>query len=171
MIDKQKLDLLDHQFQRIFIIPVTKSSFRELQNAVMAAMEGNIEKTNNFLQALVTGDASGAKIHDAGLREFIKKFSFPTRIAKEVHDRGEVLGMITSDMGIQGDNVIFSCRLRRIDGAEFHYITEMEGLLHVVEHYVARFEAGAQTDKGRPIAAKYKQRLAKLQQMLAKLVT
>lgn len=165
MFNKEKMDILLRQFQRIFTLPLTRSTYRELQNAVLSAYEGDPEKANQFIEALLV-DGENSKVKDASEKEFIKKYCIPARVAKEVHDRGEVLSMMTSDMGVQGEKLIFSSRIRRIDGQEFYFITDTEGMMQVMEHIFSRFRDASNTAVGKGVISGQKERLESLQEMI-----
>ena len=168
MLQKEKLEYLTLQFQRIFTLSVTRTSFRELHNAVLDAMEGNEQEAKDFLESLINPDKVNEKTEDLLFRDFLKTYSVPVRVAKEVHERGEVLSMLATDMGIRGDNLLFSTRIRRIDGKEFHFMSDPEGVLHVLEHFLARLNDAGHSDKGKEILEAYMPRLEKIKALLEK---
>lgn len=170
MLQNDRLEELSLQFQRIFTLPVTRTTFRELHNAVLALTKGNAEEANAFMDKLVFPERDKEKAADPLLREFFKNYAVPVRVAKEVHERGEALSMLTTDMGVRGENLLFSTRIRRIDGQEFHFLADPEGLLHVVEHLLARLNDANRSDIGKEILEDFKPRLEKVRDMAERLV-
>ena len=170
MFSKQKTTVLGEQFQRIFTLPLTRSTFRELQNAILIAAEGDQEKANIFLAALLEKKDPDTRVMDMRLHELIQQFSVPARVAKEVHERGEAMSMMTSDMSVQGENVIFSTRIRRIDGSDFHFVADAAGFLQVLHHYVSRFVDATRTEVGQKIVSSQKGTLIAIRDLLDKLI-
>ena len=160
------MQILGEQFQRIFTLPLTRSTFRELQNAISVAAQGDQENSDRFLRALLEGKDPDTKVMDMKVHEFIHQFSIPSRVAKEVHDRGEALSMMTSDMVMKGDSVLFSTRIRRIDGGDFHFVTDAEGFLQVLQHYIARFRDASRTEVGQKMLENQKESLKKIRDIL-----
>lgn len=167
MISQDKLEVLEQQFQRIFTLPVTRTTFRELQSVVSTAFDGDNEMTNAFIDDLL----QNKKINETDfIADFMKEYSIPLRVAKQVHDSGEVLSMLTTDVGMQGGNMLYSVRIRRIDGGEFTFITDTGGFLQIAEHILARAESTTSNSAGKGIMNSMRSRLKGMQEILSRLL-
>lgn len=166
MIAKEKMEVLEQQFQRIFTLPVTRTTYRELENAILTAFDGDTEKSNTFIDDLL----QNKKVNQPGIAEFVKQFSIPFRVAKQVHDNGEVLSMLTTDVGIQGGNLIYSIRIRRIDGGEFSFLTDTGGFLQVAEHILSRAESVTANPTGKAVVSSLKPRLEAMKESINRLI-
>lgn len=128
--------------KRIFCMPITKSTFRQVQHSIFSLTNGNLEESNNLLDGLVTGQP---KFSDSNFNEHIKKLSLQYSInilyAKDVFEKGEYLGLISSDiMTLSPDNIILNNIIRRVDGDEFQLITDIDGSFNIIHHFVSRLE-------------------------------
>lgn len=168
MFKKEKLGTLKAQFQRIFTLPLTRTTFREISNAVLTASEGDTQKANTFIESLILNGGDAAS-KEPETKEFISQFSIPTRVAKEVHDRGNVLSMLTTDVGLRGDSLVFSSRLRRTDGGDFHFVADTDGILQLMDHFVIRLRDGGKEEKGKESIKKAKERISTLSKHLDEL--
>lgn len=152
MLSKENLSGLQQNLQRIFSMKVTRSTFREVQNAIVLAAEGDRDKANKLFEALATGTIP-AKLKENGSQEIfeglVDSYSIPIRLAKEVSERAEFISIITSDALTQGDRFAFLNRVRRIDGEEFTFITDLEGTAQLVLHLVSRMGDLSNTDDGK----------------------
>jgi len=167
MLSQDKLEVLEQQFQRIFTLPVTRTTYRELQNVISTAFDGNNEKAISFIDSLLQNrkDSESDQIAD-----FVKEYCIPVRVAKQVHDNGEVLSMLTTDVGMQQGNMIFSVRIRRIDGGEFSFLTDTGGFLQIAEHILSRVESMSTNPTGRAVIGSLKPRLEEMQDAISRLL-
>jgi len=167
MLSQDKMEVLENQFQRIFTLPVTRTTFRELQNVISTAFDGNNEKTISFIDSLLQNrkDSESDQIAD-----FVKEYCIPVRVAKQVHDNGEVLSMLTTDVGMQAGNMIFSVRMRRIDGGEFSFLTDAAGFLQIAEHILSRIESVSTNQTGRAVIGSLKPRFEEMLETVSRLM-
>lgn len=152
--------------QKIFCLPTTRSTFREVQNAILNVTNGNTEHVKNFFEILLSGQIDGKPPENPFLRELITRYSIPVWVAKEVHEKGEFLHLITSDILTQGNNVILSNTIRRIDGDELHFISDLESTVNVTTHFVNRLNEIGKMKNGKEIVGSYKAQLKKITETL-----
>jgi hypothetical protein len=169
MIAKDKMEVLEQQFQRIFTLPVTRTTFRELQSAISTALDNDNNRTNSFIDDLLFNRDNS---DFPGMNDFIKHYSIPLRVAKQVHENGEVLSMLTTDVGTQGNSgqPIFSISIRRVDGGEFHFLTDTGGFLQVAEHILTRAETIVNVQAGRTALGNVRERLEKMSKSIDNLI-
>ena len=172
LIDEQSLSNIEVALRRIFAMKITRSTFRELQNIIITAAGGNKDTANDLFEALVTGQKKekvfGKKFGDK-VDSIVHEFSIPIRLAKEIHERGEFVSIITSDTLGQQDRVAFLNRIRRIDGDEFLFITDPESTLHLLQHFVGRVVELSKTDKGKEVLKPLAQSVEALKQQVGQI--
>lgn len=164
MFSKEKMEILNLQFQRIFALPMSRLTYRELQNAIVTAADGDLQKVNQVIDSLFKGGAE-----DLALKEFVEHYKVNFRVARQVQDSGDVLSLLTTDIGTQGEKFLFSVRIRRIDGGEFNFITDTEGMIQTAEHIVGQFEELKKSTMGKGTLADSKGRLEHLKARLERL--
>ncbi|NGX42257.1 MAG: hypothetical protein K940chlam7_00535 [Chlamydiae bacterium] len=157
MIEEKQLTELSNTLKRIFTMPISKSTFREIQNAILALSPGNQEDANSLFEVLVTGEIKpDTKISSAPktLEKLIDEYSISTRVAKDVFERGEFISIVSSDIISQPNRVAFLNRIRRVDGQEFHFLADTKGTINLLHHLIGRLqelennEAGKETING-----------------------
>lgn len=140
MLDEEKLNQFSRELKRIFALPITRSTFRELQNAcvTLAPMEAP-----KLFEAIISGDPEIAKpvcSCKEKIAQLIEDYSITFRVAREVFERGEFIGLATADMISQPNKVAFLNRIRRIDGEELQFITDTPGTMHLIHHLLDRLQ-------------------------------
>jgi hypothetical protein len=171
-IDDQTLLLFEGNLKRIFAMKVTKSTFRELQNVIMTIANQNKETANFLFETLLTGQIKEGVTNEKQnemLEEIIKDFTIPSRLAKEVFERGEFVNMITSDLVAQQEEVAFLNRLRRIDGEEFLFLADPQNVVHILQHFIGRLYEIDKAPPGKGKLEKHKKELALLSDRLKQL--
>jgi len=133
-MDAQKLHFLLKTLQRIFALPITKSTFRDVQNSIMTVTEGNQEQAQKLLEDLVNERIDA----DPETQHALAHFSYLILVAKDVFERGDFLGLVTSDTVSREDQVFFSNRIRRIDGTELHFVTDVDSTVQLMNHLLVR---------------------------------
>lgn len=149
MPDESHLNNLIISFKRIFALPITKATYRQVQNAVFTNIE-SMEERKEIFEALLTAsfkDKMGEKNKRVSLKALLEEFSIPVRVAKEVEDKGELLLFITSDLIQQHTLSVLYNRARRVDGAEFAFYTDDETTVHLLEHFMKRVVEFQQKNK------------------------
>ncbi len=162
-LDDRILMLFEGNLRRIFAMKITRSTFRELQNVLLNCTNNNKELANYLFETLLTGQIKGTlnnEKHQEVLEDVIKHFTIPARLAKEVHERGEFINIITSDLITQQEECALFNRIRRIDGEEFVFLSDPQNTVHLLQHFVSRLQEFQTQDKGREALAKLKKELS-----------
>ena len=132
--------ILVGNLKRIFATPIGYTTFREFQNVVFNCSNGKQEVANFFFEMLINGKL----IQDLPAEQkqasqsLIADFMMPIRVAKDIHERGEFINFITSDMLTQQERCVFLNRLARVDGQEFLLMTDVQNTCHLIRHLLAR---------------------------------
>lgn len=141
-MDVQIIDQLEMALNRIFVMPMTKSTFKQIQHMIVTLTAGDREQANQILEALVTGELkNGSSDVNKGFRKLADNFAWSILVSKEISERGEFLSLLTSDIiALNKDNVLLNNIIRRIDGEEFQLVTDVDGSFNVVQHFFSRLE-------------------------------
>lgn len=173
MVDEKKLLGVRRALQRIFALPMTKSTFREVQNAIANQFENNRDEANSFLELLLRGEVKG-DVSELGDRDELEKliefFSIPTWVAKDVHEKGDFINLITSDILTQNNQVLCANRIRKIDGEEFQFLTDPESTLQLLQHFLVRIQELEKNERTRPVITRNRPQLESLKQKLDELL-
>lgn len=151
MLEIQTIKTLNTSLYRIFALPIVRSTFREVQTAIMICANHNPEIASQILEVFFTGkiDPKLAEGDVADkLRTIINQFSVSIRVSKDVFERGEFINVISSDLISNKNNIVFINHLRRIDGQETQFLSDIEGTIYLLQHFAARLQelkANAQT--------------------------
>jgi len=131
-MDEQKQQFLVKSLQRVFALPITKSTFRDVQNSILAVTEGDKDKAQQLLEDLVNDkmDVSPDTKHD------FSHFSYLILVAKDVFEKGDFVGLVTSDTVGRDDQIFFSNRIRRIDGTELHFVSDINSTIQIMNHFL-----------------------------------
>lgn len=166
MINDPLVNELNLQLQRIFCLPITRSTFHELQNLFLALSKGDQKLAGDYFELLLSGQIKPGMVADAAqekLRTIIERFTVPARVAKEVYERGEFVSVMSSDtitQGKDGENPFFMTLVRRVDGQELRFINNPQGALYSINHFLQRLEKLTEMDKGlealRPFLEQFK---------------
>jgi Family of unknown function (DUF5414) len=168
-LDDRMVMLFEGNMKRIFAMKITRSTFREIQNVILTCTNQNKEIANFLFETLLTGQIKGEipnEKHREILEEIIKDFTIPARLSKEVHDRGEFVNIITSDFLTQEDQIAFLNRIRRIDGDEFVFLSDIQNTVHLATHFIGRLYELERNSKGKMELEKYKKELSMLAERL-----
>lgn len=173
MLNENTVSRIKASLQRIFSMKITRSTFREVQNAIISSSGDDKEDVNDVFESFLSGKpkdklAKGKSLDT--LKSIIDEFSIPIRLSKEVHERGEFVNIITSDTLTQGDRIAFLNRVRRIDGEEFHFVTDPESTIHLLNHFVGRLQELDKSDQTKETLSKHKEDLERLRQRLAEVI-
>lgn len=171
-IDDKVLMLFEGNLRRIFAMKVSRSTFRELQNVLLACTNHNKDLANFLFEILLTGQVKEGTVNEKQqeiLEGLTKEFTIPARLAKDVFERGEFINIITSDLVKQEDESAMLNRLRRVDGEEFVFLSDPLNTVHILQHFIGRIQELQGAPGGREAIAKYKKELnlagEKLKQM------
>jgi hypothetical protein len=172
ILDDRTLMLFEGNMRRIFAMKVSRSTFREIQNVILNCTNQNKEMANFLFETLLTGQVKGEipnEKHREILEEIIKNFTIPARLSKEVHERGEFVNIITSDLVSQEEQFAFLNRIRRIDGEEFVFLSDTQNTVHLATHFIGRLYELEKNSKAALELSKYKKELATLAERLKQL--
>ena len=139
-IDNNTFLLLEGNLKRIFATPIGYTTFREFQNVVFNCSQGQQELANFLFEMLINGKLlqelpAGQK---QSAQSLIVQFMMLIRVAKDIHERGEFINFITSDMLAQQERCVFLNRLARVDGQEFLLMTDVQNTCHLILHLLSR---------------------------------
>lgn len=152
MVDEKSLVQLEQSLQRIFGLRIGRTTFREAQNAVLAAAQGNKDDAAKLFEMLLSGELNENGINSDTLRQMrslIATYGIPFRLARDVYERGDFLQVITSDTIYQSERPLFVNRIKRIDGKEHQFICDVQSTLHLLTHFLSRLqELEASNPKG-----------------------
>lgn len=165
MINEEKMEELNKQFQRIFTLPVTKLTYRELLNTVSTALNEDSEATQSLAEGLLKNNSPDDPI----MENFFKEYCIPFRVAKQIQDYGEALTMLSTDIGAQGENLIFHVSIRKMDGGEFTFIADAGSFLQIAEHVISRLSNTTSTLVGKAAVRGLHSRLEALETSIGNL--
>lgn len=168
MLDNNQITLLDTALQRIFAMPLTKSTYREIQNALFKLTNGSKEKSNYILETLYRGQPLNDDKKNP-INELVKSFHVLTKLSKEILETGEFISIITSDITNPNNRTFLINRIRKVDGEEFQFITDIDSTLHLAEHFLARLDEIKKQDP-HTFAKNTPAKLKNLQTLLSELV-
>jgi hypothetical protein len=167
MLNEKALSRIKSSLQRIFTMKITRSTFREVQNAIIGSAGDNKDLVNNLFECFLTGTTKESVVEkdsESIFQTILDEFSIPIRLSKEVHERGEFVNIITSDTLTQGDKIAFLNRIRRIDGEEFHFVTDTESTIHLLNHFIGRLQELDKSETTQDILSGHKEDLVKLKE-------
>ncbi len=150
MLKKKHIEQLLAQFQRIFALKIGRTTYREIQSAVLISTENDRELANKLLEAVATGDFKDNIVDKEGhgpLRKIIDEYCIPVRLSRDVYERGDFIQVITSDIA-RGERTLFVNRIRRIDGEELQFVSDGDSTLQILQHFVGRMEEIANNEGG-----------------------
>lgn len=131
----KEITSLQQALRRIFALPLSRSTFREVQSALIRLTEGNRELAQTYLDVLTKGEMKEANTQ---YQELIDEFHIRTRLALEILEKGDFLNFLSSDIAQAGQQTYFINRIRKVDGGEFQFLTDPDSILQVTEHFAHR---------------------------------
>lgn len=159
MLEEKTLSLIQKNLQRIFSMKVTPSTFREVQNSIVTTVNNNRQDAESLLQVFFTGEVKDGVAKGKSLQllhELVDQYAIPIRLSKEVLERGEFINVLTSDSLQNESRVVFLNRIRRIDGDEFHFLTDPESTVQVLQHFASRLHDFSKSDRGKKVPEVFK---------------
>lgn len=173
-IDNRTIDTLSAGLQRIFAMKVSKSTYREIQNLILALTEGKDELADSLLQGVAGTDFKEEHFSEESsqkIKSLAKEYAIPVRLSKEVLERGEFINLLTSDSVGSNKGPLLLNRVRRIDGDESQFITDMSSTVHILQHFSGRLLELSKNDDGKEHLKKVKQGLENAQKLISDLLT
>lgn len=172
ILDDRVVMLFEGNLRRIFAMKITRSTFRELQNVILNCANQDKDIANFLFETLLTGQIKQPLNNEKQreiLEEIIKQFTIPARLAKEVHERGEFVNIITSDLVSQQDQYAFLNRVRRIDGEEFVFLSDPQNTFNLLQHFAGRLIELEKAPRGKDQLDKFKRELSLVAERLKQL--
>ena len=169
MFEENTLKLLNNGLQRVFAMPVTRSTFREIQTVVITSVKNDKEIATTIFEAFFTGKIDTKIVegnYNDEFRLLLNQFAILVRLAKEVYERGEFVNIITSDTLSHEEKTVFLNRIRRIDGNEFQFITDPESTIHILHHFTNRLQEMHKNDQLKQNLTKHKEELTALKEKI-----
>lgn len=164
MLNSEQSSQVQNSLTRIFALPITRSTYREIQNALFRATNGSKEKTQYILELIYKGE----KVKDNDLiNELLDAFTVKTRLARDVMERGDFVSLLTSDITKPNDKIFLINRIKKVDGEEVQFLTDSDSTLHFIEHFIGRLEEVKSQDKA--FTNTYKNRLKQIADDIQKL--
>jgi len=171
MIEEVQINQVRRELSRIFALPITRSTLREVQNALVAICP---QDSNLLFQTLISGETERLKEltnEDSRLKEIIEDFTVSIRVARDVYERGEFINLASSDIIAQPNRVAFLNRIRRVDGEEIHFFTDTRGTINLLNHLLERLQELKKNDIGRESLKNSKDELTAVKQRIDQLTT
>ncbi len=169
MLDSKMIKLLSNGLQRVFAMPITRSSFREIQTVVITSVNNQKQLATELFECFFTGKIKPDVAKDQvleQLKELLNQHAILVRLAKEVYERGEFVNIITSDTLSHEEKTVFLNRIRRIDGVEFQFITDPESTIHLLHHFTNRLQEMHKSESARENLEKYRTELGALKEKI-----
>jgi hypothetical protein len=170
MLEDQDLRQLTLNLKRIFSFPLTKLTFKEIQRSIFTTVREDKDKANQVLESLLNGIPSQANQPDSPFNQFIEEYTLPTRLARDVLEKGEFISFLSSDL-VNPPHPLFINQLRRMDGEEFQFLTEPEGIIHLLKHFLGRIEELHRLDKSKTFIKAHSPELRLIKDKLDKLLS
>ena len=152
MFTVEKVKQLENQFKRIFSMPITRSTFREMQNSILSISPEYPEVSSILFESLITGQIKNEKVFGDALtsvKQLINDYSVQARLCRDVYERGEFISLASSDIISQPNKISFLNRFRRLDGEELHFLTDTKGTINLVQHLLSRVQELQKSEQGR----------------------
>jgi len=149
---KENAMMFAQAIQRIFAVSVTNTTMRELNSMALHIFGNNEEKIRALFNSFFTGklDSSLEKEESAEiLSQLVRNFSTVVNFAKDVHEKGGHLGFITSEVVAYKNKTLLHHFLRKIDGTQIDFSTDVPTTLSVLNHLIARLREATKTESGK----------------------
>lgn len=165
---------ISRALKRIFSLPINRSTYREIHSALFNILDNSADNSNAFLEVLLTGNVTSDKAKlfpKKELASLIEEFSIPAWTAKDVFERGDFISLVTSDRVASPTQHVFSNRIKRMDGQEFHFVSDVESTLHILRHFASRvqeLDSHAETKKD---LNGHKKEIQSIKEMLEKVLS
>lgn len=174
MLDLIAIEALGQSMKRIFALKVNRSTWREIQNISFNLSQGNQDLASDLLNAFFTDEVGEGLAEDSAresLQKLVEEYGLFVRLSREISEKGDFVSIISSDILANHDRLALLNRIRRVDGEEFHFITDAESTLHVLQHFLNRFSELPKQERGKQILELQKGRLQALQKQISALIT
>lgn len=157
-----ELEQLHRSFKRVFALPISRLTIRELQNALTQSLNSNIELSKAIYESLLFGELNPTlKDFDnrKEIKAFIDDFSPHVKIAREIAEMGEFMNSFSCDFLEQGKQFFFINRMRRIDGTEYYFLSAPETNIRLAHMFINRLRDLKKQVGNLPLDPKLKEEL------------
>ncbi|MBA2369227.1 MAG: DUF5414 family protein [Candidatus Protochlamydia sp.] len=140
-MSQSQLELMEKTFKRIFAMPISKMTLREVQDAIRNIFKEDANSTNSVYASLLSGEIDTKLSSNGQLKELekiIENYSPSVRLAKEVAEMGEFMNSFSCDFIQQGNQVFFGNRMRRLDGQEYYFLSAPETNIRLAHMFINR---------------------------------
>lgn len=154
MIQEKQLKQIAPVLQHIFCLKIGRITFREVENAVFQALQGNATYAHALIKMFLTGQIQQEIVEQDALpllRNMLSAFSAPIRVAHDVHEQGDFLFTATAEIVVpaaNGQQPLFLHRTRRVDGKESDFLCDLPRTMHMMRHFFMRFEELLEHEEG-----------------------
>lgn len=173
-ITDEQYDQLTRSFRRIFALPISRLTIRELQNAINQILLGNIETSKTLYESLITGEVKDT-LKKAGnqsdLSTLVGDFTYQFKIAREVAEMGEFMNSFSCDFIKQGEQIYFVNRMRRIDGQEYYFLSAPDTNVRLAHMFVNRLSDLKKANQNKPLEGRLVEELSQLKKDLETLLS
>ncbi len=168
MLEEDEIKQLTQILKRTFALPITKSTYNEIQRSIFKAVDENVDRANEVLVSLLGGEVKKDNDNspDSPTQDFLDEFSVQVRLAKDIYERGEFLNFISSEVINARNNVLFSNFIHKLDGNQFQFLTDPEGIVQLASHFLGRVEEIKRIDKSKRFIKNKKEDLQNLKERL-----
>lgn len=92
MLEEDEVNQLKLLLTRIFAMPITKSTFKEIQSGIYKVANENVDRANKVLETFLSG-STAKEIENLNpvFQELFDKYSIPIRLSKDILERGDFL--------------------------------------------------------------------------------
>lgn len=163
MITQPQLEQVSHSLKRIFALPISRMTVREVQDALKNAFPNNLDLTNAVYTSLLAGkiddklfDDTDSKVH---LKQLINDYSPTVRLAKDIAEMGEFMNIFSCDFLQQGNQVFFVNRMRRLDAQEYYFLSAPETNIRLAHMFINRLRDLKEATKGATLDKRIKDEL------------
>lgn len=163
-MEQAQLLQLREALKRIFSFPITNITFKELQTTIFTILNQDRDLSNEVLNTLLNGNVQ--QENKPFLKTLADEFSVQARLSKDILEKGEFINFMSSDLLRQGDLALFTNQLRRLDGETFHFFSDPEGIVRIIEHFIGRLEEIGRVDKSKKFIKEHETNIKKLRERL-----
>lgn len=168
MIEETQLTTLKNSLKRVFSLPITRSTFKEVQSTIFNTVERDQDKANLLIESFLNGTSKESESPE--IQDVVNEFSIPIRLSRDILEKGEFINFMSSDLLKQGNKALFTNYVRRVDGEHFQFFAEPEGIIRLLEHFTGRLEEIGRVDKSNRFLKAHNEDLEKLKERIEELL-
>lgn len=170
-MDKQSLINLRNKIAKALTMPITRCTYKEIQNSITLAANGEQNTFVKLMDTLLTQKiALNLDVECENIiYDILDRYGISIVTAKEVHDKAEFINLLTSDLIHQPNALFFTNTIRRVDGKFLEFICDLDSLLHIIEHFTNRLDEFQKHDAEGKSLAQHKETIDRLQKKLKSL--